>query len=193
MADMLIKNGSVVFETEVKKADILVRNGKIAAVFAPGEYTGDGEVLDISGLYVFPGSIDPHMHMDNHVERCEAVRVDSKRQAIGGLTTMVPFVKSFTSYFDNIPEMIRQYEANSVIDFGFSAFLYAKEHVEEIEETAKRLGITSFKFIFDKQDVVHGVVSDFKGRGPHPRQGRLLQHREKNALHQQKAAAVRPL
>lgn len=155
MADMLIKNGSVVFETEVKKADILVRNGKIAAVFAPGEYTGDGEVLDISGLYVFPGSIDPHMHMDNHVERCEAVRVDSKRQAIGGLTTMVPFVKSFTSYFDNIPEMIRQYEANSVIDFGFSAFLYAKKHVEEIEETAKRLGITSFKFIFDKQDVVH--------------------------------------
>ena len=104
---------------------------------------------------MFPGSIDPHMHMDNHVERCEAVRVDSKRQAIGGLTTMVPFVKSFTSYFDNIPEMIRQYEANSVIDFGFSAFLYAKKHVEEIEETAKRLGITSFKFIFDKQDVVH--------------------------------------
>ncbi len=168
MADMLIKNGSVVFETEVKKADILVRNGKIAAVFAPGEYTGDGEVLDISGLYVFPGSIDPHMHMDNHVERCEAVRVDSKRQAIGGLTTMVPFVKSFTSYFDNIPEMIRQYEANSVIDFGFSAFLYAKKHVEEIEETAKRLGITSFKFIFDKHGRCARSGIRFQRKRPSP-------------------------
>ncbi len=155
MADMLIKNGSVVFETEVKPADILVRDGKIAAIFAPGTYMGDGEILDVSGLYVFPGSIDPHMHIDNHVERCEAVRIDSQRQAIGGLTTMVPFVKSFGSYFDDVPEMIHQYEENSLIDFAFSAFLYTKQHVNELEDTAKKLGITSFKFIFDKQDVVH--------------------------------------
>ena len=39
MADMLIKNGSVVFETEVKKADILVRNGKIAGQFSLRENT----------------------------------------------------------------------------------------------------------------------------------------------------------
>lgn len=155
MADMIIKNGTAVFENETRKADILVRDGKIAAVFQPGEYSGDAEVLDAAGLYIFPGTIDPHMHMDNHVERCEAVRIDSQRQAIGGLTTMIPFIKSFSSYFDNVPGMIKDYEQNSVIDFAFSAFLYAKRHVEEIEDTAKKLGITSFKFIFDKQDVVH--------------------------------------
>ncbi len=155
MSNTLIKNGIVVFETEEKAADILVEDEKIAAIYAPDTYSGDATVLDVSGLYIFPGSIDPHMHLDNHISLDEAVRLDSKRQAIGGLTTMIPFVKSTKSYLDTIPKYRKTIEENSVIDFGLSAFFFAKKHVAEIEEYVAKLGITSFKFIFDKQDVVH--------------------------------------
>lgn len=155
MADMIIKNGTVVFENEVKPADILVSCGKIEAIYAPGKYDGDAQVLDASGLTVFPGSIDPHMHLDNHLPLDEAVSIDSKRQAIGGLTTMVPFVKANNSYLEAIPKYRKTCEENSVIDFGFSCFLFSKQHEAEIEECVKELGITSYKFIFDKQDVVH--------------------------------------
>ena len=35
--DTLIKNGSVVFETDVRKADILIRGEKILAILSPGQ------------------------------------------------------------------------------------------------------------------------------------------------------------
>ena len=63
MSDMLIKNGNVVFEEDTYPADILVRDGKIAVFYEPGSVEEPGaEVLDVSGLYVMPGSIDPHTH-----------------------------------------------------------------------------------------------------------------------------------
>ena len=35
MSELLIKNGKVVFENEVRETDILVRHGKIAAFLEP--------------------------------------------------------------------------------------------------------------------------------------------------------------
>ena len=35
--EMLIKNGTVVFETDVQKADIYIKDEKIAAIYEPGE------------------------------------------------------------------------------------------------------------------------------------------------------------
>ena len=61
--DKIIINGNVVFETEVRKADLLIRGEKIAAVFQPGEYAGDAEVIDAGGMYIMPGTIDPHQHL----------------------------------------------------------------------------------------------------------------------------------
>ena len=37
MFDMLIRNGSAVFETETRSADIPVKDGKIAAILETGE------------------------------------------------------------------------------------------------------------------------------------------------------------
>jgi hypothetical protein len=90
------------------------------------------------------------MHLDNHLPLDHAVKIDSQRQAIGGLTTMVPFVKSNVSYLEAVPQVIKTMGENSLIDFGLSAFLFSKRHAEEIEDVLK-LGITSFKFIFDSR------------------------------------------
>ena len=59
----LIKNGTVVFEHDEKKVDLLIDGEKISAILAPGSYEGEAEVIDAEGLYVMPGTIDPHMHM----------------------------------------------------------------------------------------------------------------------------------
>ena len=78
MGDMLIKNGNVVFEEDTYPADILVRNGKIAAFFEPGKADESGlEVLDVKGLYVMPGSIDPHTHWGIYKDYEEDVKEDS--------------------------------------------------------------------------------------------------------------------
>ena len=63
MKEMLIKNGNVVFEEDTYPADILVRDGKIAAFYKPGEAPeAVQDVLDAEGLYIMQGSIDPHTH-----------------------------------------------------------------------------------------------------------------------------------
>ena len=89
MFDMLIRNGSAVFETETRSADIAVKDGKIAAILETGEYAEAAEVIDASGLIVMPGAIDPHMHLGLYTSWGESYREDSRREAIGGMTTMI--------------------------------------------------------------------------------------------------------
>ncbi|MCR5755039.1 MAG: amidohydrolase family protein [Acetatifactor sp.] len=151
----IIKGGNVVFENEVKKADILINDEKIEAIYSPGSCEEEGEIIDASGMYVFPGTIDPHSHLDNHVPLDQATLLDSKRQAIGGLTTMVPFIKLFGSFKEELPNVKQIMEENSLIDFGFSCFLFSKQQFAEVEDVVRDFGVTSFKFIFDKQDIVH--------------------------------------
>lgn len=153
--DKLIKNGSVVFETDVRKADILVRGEKIAAILAPGEYCGDAEVIDAEGLYVMPGTIDPHQHLGLYKPLGDAFRADTPRQAIGGLTTLLNYHRGKGNYYETVQEAIEDGEKNSLVDFAFSLGLCAKEHLTELEGYVDKLGITSFKFFFDKQDIAH--------------------------------------
>lgn len=155
MSEMLIKNGTVVFEHDVRKADILVRNEKIAAIYAPGEAADIDNVLDINGLYVMPGAIDPHNHLGLYQSFAESYREDSKRQVIGGLTTIVEYHRGKGNYFDTVKAEIDEATGNSYVDFAISLGLCAKKHVNELEEYVKKLGITSFKFFFDKQDIAH--------------------------------------
>ena len=54
MYDTLIKNGTIVTPSEMFKADIYIKDGKIAAVTADASYNA-GEVIDASGRYIYPG------------------------------------------------------------------------------------------------------------------------------------------
>lgn len=153
--DKLVKNGSVVFETEVRMADILISGEKIAAIFAPGEYTGDAEVIDADGLCVMPGTIDPHQHLGLYKPLGDAFRRDTPRQAIGGLTTLLNYHRGKGDYYETVQEAIEDGEKNSLVDFAFSLGLCAKEHLDELEGYVDKLGITSFKFFFDKQDIAY--------------------------------------
>ena len=151
----LIKNGYLVLEHQVIKGDLLVNGEKIEAILAPDSYTGDAEIIDASGLYVMPGTIDPHMHMGLYKPLGDAFRYDTPRQAIGGLTTLINYHRGKGNYFETVREAIQDAEENSLVDFAISLGLCAKIHLEQLEGFVEELGITSFKFFFDKQDIAH--------------------------------------
>lgn len=153
--DKIIKNGKVVFETEVREADLLIRDEKIAGIFSPGSFSGEAEVIDAAGLYVMPGTIDPHMHLGLYKPLKDAFRYDTPRQAIGGVTMLLNYHRGKGNYYETVQEAIEDGEGNSLIDFAFSLGLCAKEHITELEGYVEKLGITSFKFFFDKQDIAH--------------------------------------
>ena len=61
--DYVIKNGTVCLEGEHFRADVTVREGKIQAL-GQAVHSGHEQVIDADGLYVCPGGIDAHTHMD---------------------------------------------------------------------------------------------------------------------------------
>lgn len=85
--DLLIKNGKVVFRNEVKKADIAVRDGKIATISEQINETAD-QIFDASGQYVMPGMIDTHVHIcEPGRTEWEGFETGTKALAAGGTTT----------------------------------------------------------------------------------------------------------
>src|SRR5262249_47037799 len=82
----VIVNGTVAADYGVLRTDILIRDGRIAAL-------GDGEqlrreadeLIDASGLVVLPGAIDPHAHFEDpgHTER-EDFTTGTSSAAAGG-------------------------------------------------------------------------------------------------------------
>ena len=58
----LIENGTLVMPDGLQKGNLLVEDGKIAALSFDGE-TDDIDVFDASGLLVSPGLIDLHCHL----------------------------------------------------------------------------------------------------------------------------------
>jgi len=64
-ADTILRGGQVVdvFTGEVRRADVAIKDERIAGV---GEgYTRAREIIDVSGLYIAPGFIDGHIHIES--------------------------------------------------------------------------------------------------------------------------------
>ena len=145
--DLLLADGDVVFENGVRKANIAVKEGKIAAILAPGFVVEAKEVRVIEGLTVFPGLIDTHAHYwepgpqnyredFHHATRC---------CARGGVTTTLEMPLSIPPVVDK-PSFELKYNVakeNSVIDFGLwgGCIPASIDRLEEMNE----LGCCAFK------------------------------------------------
>ncbi|WP_420342752.1 dihydropyrimidinase [Paenirhodobacter sp.] len=88
MSTTVIKNGTIVTADLTYKADVLIEDGKIAAI---GQGLDGDKVLDATGCYIMPGGIDPHTHLEMpFMGTYSADDFESgTRGALAGGTTMV--------------------------------------------------------------------------------------------------------
>ncbi len=83
---MIIKNGNIVLKDRVIKADILVKDGKIAKI-AENIASDNSVEIDATGKHIFPGLIDMHVHLrDPGYEYKEDIESGSKAAVKGGFT-----------------------------------------------------------------------------------------------------------
>ncbi|MGH2486553.1 MAG: allantoinase, partial [Ktedonobacterales bacterium] len=119
--DLIIRNGALVTQDGERQADIAVAGGAIVAIEM--ELAGGAtEELDASGLHIFPGVIDAHMHF-NEPGRAEweGIATGSRAVAAGGgncyfdmpLNAHPPTVDAAS--FDAKLSAAR---ASSLVDFG---------------------------------------------------------------------------
>ncbi|MDE6597437.1 MAG: dihydroorotase [Clostridia bacterium] len=82
---LLIKNGTLVLRSGVKKADVLLNGGKIEKIAT--DIKADCKTIDASGKHVFPGLIDMHVHLrEPGYEGKEDILSGSQAAVAGGFT-----------------------------------------------------------------------------------------------------------
>jgi dihydroorotase len=93
MSDILIVNGHLIDSSTGVDAprDLLLRDGRVAAVEAPGGLNGVhvAEKLDVAGMVVAPGLVDVHVHLREPGQTYkETIATGTAAAAAGGFTTV---------------------------------------------------------------------------------------------------------
>jgi dihydropyrimidinase len=121
---ILISGGTVVTATGTADADVLVEGEKIAAVFPWNSGVSADRVIDAAGMYVLPGGIDAHTHMEmpfGGTFSADTFETGSRAAAWGGTTTIIDFAVQAkgTSLLATLDKWHAKADGNCAIDYGF--------------------------------------------------------------------------
>jgi allantoinase len=86
----VIRGTRVLVEGRLRPAAVHIRDGRIAAVTAPDETAGAGEIVDVGDAYIGPGLVDSHVHVNEPGRtEWEGYATASAAALAGGVTTLV--------------------------------------------------------------------------------------------------------
>ncbi|MEQ1913364.1 MAG: amidohydrolase family protein, partial [Vicinamibacterales bacterium] len=145
MVDLIVRGGDIVTTEDVRRADLAIEGGVIAAI-GP-ELPGGREEIDATGLTILPGLIDAHLHF-NEPGRSgwEGAATGSRALAAGGGTLFFDMPLNSTPCtigpvdFDSKRAAL---EAASILDFGIWGGL-VPGRIGDMEAMAER-GVVGFK------------------------------------------------
>jgi allantoinase len=126
-------------------ADIAVDAGRITAVDSDLSLTGS-EMIDATGLHIFPGGIDPHVHFnDPGRPDWETIANGSVALAAGGYTMFIDMPLNSRPVTIDAPsfDLKLQAASASLLDFGLWGGL-VPANLDHLQELAER-GVMGFK------------------------------------------------
>jgi allantoinase len=146
VSDLVIRGGTVVTSSSVDLADIAVTDGRITAVGANVGIDALQEV-DASGLHIFPGGIDSHVHFNEPGRtEWETIAGGSAALAAGGYTTFIDMPLNNLPVTTDGPAFdlkLAAAERSSLVDFGFWGGL-VPGNLDRLDDLHKR-GVLGFK------------------------------------------------
>lgn len=157
--DLVIKNGIIVSEQKLSKADVGIKDGKIVEIDIHINQNQAKQVMEADGLYLFPGIIDSHVHFNEPGRsEWEGVETGSKSLAAGGATLF--FDMPLNSHPPTTTEAAFHLKdgiakEKSVIDYRLWGGV-VPDNLEELEKLAK-CGVIGFKAFMSNSG-----IEDFK-------------------------------
>lgn len=148
---LLIKNGQIVTASERFVADIFCENETITRIERNLPAPPGAEVIDASGKFVFPGFIDPHVHiylpfMGTFAKDTHATA--SRAALVGGTTTLIEMIcpARADDPLEAFELWLGKARGQSACDFTFHMGVtrYDSKAEKQFEEIVRR-GVSSFK------------------------------------------------
>ncbi|MFI1830418.1 dihydropyrimidinase [Streptomyces sp. NPDC020412] len=151
----LIRGGLVVTAAEETHADVLVEDGRIAALAAHGSTVAEGwtadRTIDAAGRYVVPGGVDAHTHMEmpfGGTFASDTFETGTRAAAWGGTTTIVDFAVQTKgrSLHAGLDAWYAKADGKCAVDYAFHMILsdVTERSLKEMDRLVEE-GITSFK------------------------------------------------
>ncbi len=125
--DLVIRGGTIVTASDTFRADVGIRDGRIALLAET--ITGARDTLDADGLMVLPGGIDAHCHLaqppKGKVEYADDFESGTLSALAGGTTTVMPFALQLPDM--SLREAVDDYHGKAngkaAIDYAFHLIL----------------------------------------------------------------------
>ncbi len=135
MKSILVLNAKIVNEGKVTERDLLVRDGHIERVDSDLSSLTADEVLDASGLHLFPGLIDDQVHFrEPGITHKATIASESQAAVAGGVTSYMemPNVSPPTTSMERLREKHAIAARDSLANYSF--YLGAtNDNLEEIK------------------------------------------------------------
>ena len=175
---LLIKNGRIITASEDFKADIFIEEEIVSAIGKNLANKAD-QTIDASGKLIFPGGIDPHVHLDMPFMgtfSSDNYETGTLAALHGGTTMVIDFI--LQTQGKPLRHALEQWQGrsngNCFGDYSFHMAVtdFNDETKKEIKEMVEKEGITSFKtfmaykgalMIDDRQMV--GLMNEVKAQG----------------------------
>jgi dihydropyrimidinase len=152
MTQLLIINGTIINSDATTVADIAVSKGVITEIgkLNPIDFPGF-QIVDVKGKYIFPGGIDPHVHLELPTPAgpsCDDFLSGSYAALAGGTTFLVDFVTPSRGQSLMNALASRLKESNKcLVDYTLHMGItwFDDSIPEQMEWCVNEVGIKSFK------------------------------------------------
>lgn len=148
--DMIIRNGELITGQDRFVADIGIRDGKIQQVGRNLPASSGAEEIDAEGMYVMPGGIDVHVHLE--LPFCGTVSNDdfvtgTRAAAAGGVTTVIDFATQPRggSMLQAIAARKAAADGRVAVDYSLHCCITDWDRAEPEMDQAVAEGVTTFK------------------------------------------------
>ena len=155
--DLVLRGGAAILPGHGRAAcDIAVRDGRIAAIVAPGGQLAAATEISVRGLTVFPGALDVHLHLGHGKDIAQPrVPLDADREtaaaAKGGVTCFIPYLMA-TEPFENIfDDVVSVTQSGARIDFSYHFIISTEEQLAGVPVYVRDYGVPTFKIFMNNR------------------------------------------
>ena len=175
---LLIKNGTVATAADLHRADVLIEGEHVKAI-GHDLKADSAEVIDAKGMFVMPGGIDPHVHLDMPFMgtfSSDNYETGTRAALHGGTTTVIDFI--LQTQGKSLRHALEQWRSRmngnlfGDLSWHMAVTDFNDDTKKEVKEMIEQEGITSFKtfmaykgalMIDDRQMV--GLMNEVKEHG----------------------------